>query len=205
MLPILLVLAYSLTAHAAIAAGRPDLALTTLSLIAAGAALRGFLRGGPWRPAAVLALAGGALAGAGDSGALSVLYALPVLINLALGLAFWSSLQAGRTPLITRIAELLGDPITPARSRYTRRVTLAWAVFFALMALTSALLAALAPPALWSLFANGVNYALVGLMFLAEYRLRGVLLDEPTRGGFVGFVRRLTRLDYAALLGKRQP
>ncbi len=60
----------------------------------------------------------------------------------------------------------------PEIAGYTRRVTWAWCVFFAGMALTSVLLFVFAPLSSWSVFNNLLNLPLVVVMYLTEYAWR---------------------------------
>lgn len=99
-------------------------------------------------------------------------------LQLILLLTFGRTLLGGRQALCTRFAEALYGPVTPAHERYTRRVTLAWTLFFAAMALTSTLLFFLAPLALWSVFSNFLTLPLVALMFIAEFAVRRWLLPD---------------------------
>lgn len=87
---------------------------------------------------------------------------------------FGRTLTGGREPLCTRFARTVHAPIilSPQQLLYTRRVTQAWAIFFALVALTSTLLFFFAPLETWSFFANFLTLPLVVLMFVAEYKIR---------------------------------
>lgn len=101
-------------------------------------------------------------------------------MNLILLMTFGRTLMAGRQALCTRFAEALYGPVSAPHEIYTRQVTLAWTLFFAGMAMVSALLFFLAPLALWSVFANFLTLPLVALMFIAEYAVRKrVLSDLP--------------------------
>ena len=79
--------------------------------------------------------------------------------------------------------------MTPDLYRYTRQLTFAWALLLALLAVINLLLALCAVPdgvlaqlghvppvsvtnAQWSLFANVLNYGIVGGFFVVEYLLR---------------------------------
>lgn len=101
-----------------------------------------------------------------------------VAINGLLTLVFGSTLRGARDPLCTRVARLIHGELDAAARRYTRGVTLAWTLFFALMAGVSLLLFAFAPIAVWSVFANLLTWPLVGAMFVAEYGVRMVLLPQ---------------------------
>jgi uncharacterized membrane protein len=119
------------------------------------------------------ALVAGALGLAWYLGADAVF--LPSLaINLLLAWFFGRTLVAGRVPLVTSIARVVRGvaELPPELERYTRAVTAVWCVFFLAMAGVSASLAAFAPLAAWSLFANVATAPLVGAMFAAEYAYR---------------------------------
>ncbi len=85
---------------------------------------------------------------------------------------FGATLLPGRTPLVTELAERLDPGFHPGMAGYTRAVTGAWCLFFAAQLLASLLLLLFAPTAAWSLFVNGLDVALVALMFGAEYGVR---------------------------------
>ena len=78
----------------------------------------------------------------GDPRAVALAVGVPVLLNLVLCFLFARTLRAGSEPLVTRFARAERGGELPAElARYTRRLTAAWAAFFALMAATSAGLA----------------------------------------------------------------
>ena len=81
-------------------------------------------------------------------------------------------LRPGREPLVTRLATHVHGEIPAEITRYTRRVTWAWCVFFAAMTLTSTLLFKFAPLAVWSVFNSLLNLPLVAAMYLVEYAWR---------------------------------
>lgn len=93
---------------------------------------------------------------------------------------FGRTLQQGRTPLVTRFALLAHESVSPRILRYTRGVTLAWTLFFGLMASSSLLLFIALPLSRWALFANVASPLLLLGMFAAEYlvRLRAIPADE---------------------------
>jgi uncharacterized membrane protein len=96
------------------------------------------------------------------------LVALPsIMLNLMMAAAFGLTLRRGRTPLIHQIAgwSMAPEPVSPAFARYLRGQTLAWTIFFTLMAVTSAVLALAAPFAWWSLFVNVLSWPLIGVFF----------------------------------------
>ena len=147
-----------------------------------------------------------------------LLLAPPMLFT---GLAAWMfarSLHDPRGALITRIVgEMEGcgvDGLAPALRRYTRRLSLAWAGVLGLLCAINGLLALVAVPdgalALlgvqapvtisreqWSLFANLLNYGLVGVFFIGEYLLRRTLFTDRPYRNFIGFLRMLGGLGPA--------
>ena len=106
-----------------------------------------------------------------------------------LAIGFGRSLRAGNVALCTRLADKLHGPLNAAEVRYTRRVTLAWTLFFVLMAATIAILYVSSPRALWSAFVNFVTIPLIAAMFAAEYAVRGRVLPHTERHGIWASVR----------------
>jgi uncharacterized membrane protein len=74
-------------------------------------------------------------------------------------------------------------PLTPAEVAYTRRATVAWAVFYALLTLAIAALFFAASPRVWSMFVNFATFGLIALMFFAEHAIRLRMLPHRPRGG----------------------
>ncbi|HKB83963.1 MAG TPA: hypothetical protein VKD04_12275 [Burkholderiales bacterium] len=103
----------------------------------------------------------------------ALLYPVPFLtVYLFLLWLFGRTLRADRRPLITLLATHVHGELPLEIARYTRRVTWAWSVFFAAMALTSVLLFLLEPLPIWSMFNNLLNLPLVVAMYLGEYAWR---------------------------------
>jgi uncharacterized membrane protein len=100
-----------------------------------------------------------------------------------LSLTFARSLAGGRVPLCTYWADLVHGPLPPLVARYTRNTTVAWAVFFALIAATSLSLYVYAPLRVWSAFSYFVTFPLVVLMFVGEYAVRRRVLPPLHRSG----------------------
>ena len=100
-------------------------------------------------------------------------YGLPHAVAYLLLLWYFGrSLRSGREALITRLARKVRGTLSPERERYTRRLTIAWCVFFAAQITLSAALLALAPLDTWSFFVNVLNAPLVAAMFLADLACR---------------------------------
>jgi uncharacterized membrane protein len=106
-----------------------------------------------------------------------------------LGLMFGRSLAGGRVPLCSHWAALIHWPLTPELARYTRSVTAAWTLFFALMTTALVVLFLLAPLPVWSAFANFVAFPLVVAMFGVEYAARIWLLPDMRHAGILAGVR----------------
>jgi uncharacterized membrane protein len=116
-------------------------------------------------------------------------FAQHVAGNLILAAVFGRSLTGDRVPLCSRIAAATHGNLEPRIALYTRRVTLAWTLFFAGTALLSTLLFAFAPIAAWSLFANLLALPLVALMFIVEYLVRLRVLPDVEHGSILDGVR----------------
>jgi uncharacterized membrane protein len=131
--------------------------------------------------------------------AVDFMYLPPVLVNIALMALFGKTLLSGATPLVSRVASLWRGTLDPVVSRYTRRVTIAWTVFFALMALESIGLALFTPVHVWSLFTNFLNYVFVLLLLIIEYQLRFHCLPNHKHLSFRAFCRLLVSTDLRTL------
>lgn len=110
-------------------------------------------------------------------------------INASLALMFGRTLRPGHRPLVTTIAAMAHDQMSPELLRYTRQVTVAWTLFFVANALVSTLLFVFAPIEVWSVFANILSMPLVGAMFLVENEVRKRTLPKRDLVGLFGTVR----------------
>jgi len=177
VLPIAALLAYPLVVHVLILSGLSQVALLALILASLFSLAVGWSlgRSGHWLWAVLYALLG--LAGLASflRGTPEALFLPPILINGFLALVFGASLRPGRAPVIERIMATLefegADP--PAALRvYARTLTTQWTLFFVAVAVTSAVLAAMAPIAVWSLFANILVFVLAAALFALQYGWR---------------------------------
>ncbi len=116
-----------------------------------------------------------------------------VLGHLLLFWWFARTLKPGAKAFITEIAEAVNGTLPDYMVRYSRQVTWAWSLFFAAMALTSALLFALAPLSVWSFFANVLNWPLVLLMFLGEYTYRVRRFPDYAHASLLTNVKAVTK------------
>jgi uncharacterized membrane protein len=119
-------------------------------------------------------------------------------INLAFASLFGKTLLGPGAALITRLALIVHNGVLSERHRrYTRQITLAWALFFLANATLSALLYALAPLETWSVYANLLTAPLVGVMFAVEHLVRMRVLPPEERPSIAEVVR-VWRLRAAA-------
>jgi uncharacterized membrane protein len=107
-------------------------------------------------------------------------FALPVLINLALLAQFAGSLRT--TPIVERFARMQQPSLSTAQVAYCRSVTKVWCCFFVLNAAISASLARFAPLSLWALYNGLLAYLLMGLLGGSEYVVRKFRFREYGSG-----------------------
>jgi uncharacterized membrane protein len=166
---ICVVVTYQLFAHRALAGGGGGSWVAMVPLLAlALLAWRTPLR---W-PGALIAVGAGLWLWTRPGSTPGALLAMHAGVYLGLLWLFARTLRAGREPLVTGIARRVRGVLPPEVAGYTRRVTQAWCVFFACMAVASIVLFRFAPLPVWSLFANLLNPPLVAVMFVGEYLVR---------------------------------
>jgi len=102
-------------------------------------------------------------------------------VHVALGTWFGSTLAAGRQPLISALASRLHGGLTPDLAAYTRRVTVAWTIYFFAMAGLSLALFLGGSFAHWSVLANLLTPVAIASLFVGEYLLRYRLHPEFER------------------------
>lgn len=196
---IALIIGYEVGAHRAVST--PGLEPLGLALVLAPALVLGlgYAARSPRRavllPLAVIAAAGlwlarGALVRHYEWG----LFLEHVLFNSALGYLFGRTLAQGRVPLCTQFAAMVrGTPLAPEIAVYTRRVTVAWTLFFAAIVAVSTVLFATVPIEAWSTFANYLTLPLAALMFIAEHACRRFALPGIRSSGMLESVRAYRR------------
>ena len=152
---------------------------------------------------AVAVLAGlGLQAWQGGGLAPSTLYlAQHVAIHASLAVLFALTLRPGQEPLVTALARRVHGGLTPAMEAYSRKVTLAWSLYFVLLAAVSIGLFLAAPFAVWAVFANLLTPLALVLMFVGEFLLRYRLHPEFERATLAAamnaYARRRTPPDPA--------
>jgi uncharacterized membrane protein len=201
--------AYPLLAHAATVTASARLTLASVVALTLAMLLPGLLAQRPaaWA-AAVFAAAAIVLLVRMDAAAL-VLFLPPVLINVFLAWLFGRTLGSGRPSLIERLVRLLHPPeeeLDPAIAAYATRLTGAWTVLFVTLAGVNLLLALFATPGglleaagmapplavpigTWSLFANLLNYLVVGAFFVAEWVYRRRRFPQQPYRNLLDFLR----------------
>ncbi len=164
----------------------------------------------------VLALAFAALVWlAGSPYAWITLLAPPVVFTALVAWVFARTLRHGQVPLVTRIVRALhaqaGLAVSTEVERYTRGVTVAWALLLVALTLANLVLALLAEPdgvlamlghapawsishAQWSWFANLACWGLLGGFALVEYAVRRRFVGEQPYRNAADFARQLARL-----------
>ncbi len=90
----------------------------------------------------------------------------------ALAFVFGRTLVDGREPLCTRFARIVHGTLPPDVERYTRKVTVAWTLFFVAVCAVACALYAGGFIAAWSLLATLLSPLLIGVMFAVEYVVR---------------------------------
>lgn len=110
-------------------------------------------------------------------------------IHLFLAAAFGSTLRRGHTPLVTAMAARVHRELTPGMVVYTRKLTLAWVIYFIAMAAISLGLYLFASFEAWALFANLLTPIVLVLMFGGEYWLRYRLHPEFERVDIPAMIR----------------
>ena len=125
---------------------------------------------------------------------LAASYGIPHAVTYLLLLwAFARTLFPGRVPLVTKLARVVHGTLAPEIEGYTRRVTVAWSVFFAAQVICSGLLFEFASLEAFSLFVNMLSLPLVVLMFAGEYAYRVTRFPGIPRASVAQTIRALRK------------
>lgn len=103
------------------------------------------------------------------------------VLNLFLLWLFGRTLLQGRDPLVSQISRHINGDLEPEIAVYTRQVTIAWCIYFALQVVVSLLLYVFAPLSAWSFFINVLNLPLLILMFVGEKAYRTARFPDHPR------------------------
>jgi len=79
----------------------------------------------------------------------------------------------------------LHGPLDPSEIAYTRRATLVWFGFYALLAASIVIVFFEASAHVWSLFANFGSFGLMGLLFALDHAIRRRVLPRRPGGGMI--------------------
>lgn len=210
-----LAIAYPLLAHWASEADSGAIAALALADLAVIVLLQPLAARRGWAWALLALVLAGLVALARSAYAQLPLLAPPMVFTAVLAWWFGRSLRPHRVAVITKIVAGL-DRTTPERLpprllRYTRRLTAAWAGLLAGLSLANGVLALVAVPggvlarlghppawsigqAQWSLFANLLDYGIVGGFFLGEYVIRRRLFPDRPYRNLAEFLQRLAGL-----------
>jgi len=154
-----------------------------------------------WWPLAVLSFAAAvfyiATGAHGRIGLLAVNGLSAATINLLLLWLFGRTLLPGREALISQISRRINGHLKPEIAAYTRRVTVAWCIFFTAQVVVSLLLYLLAPVAVWSLFINVLNVPLLALMLVGEKAYRTARFPHHPKTSILKAIEVYSR-DFAA-------
>lgn len=188
-----LALAYAVLAHVSTAQGGHGTLGALLAIGPVGLVALIFL----WRSRHVLGLAAWLLAVA-----LVAAFWLPLKAHFVwlyliqqvglyglLGVYFGRTLVPGGVPLCTQMALHAHGVLSAAALRYTRRVTVAWSLLFAMITLALMILFCTAPLRVWSAFASFGAPMLMVLMFALENRVRRLALPDVEHVGIIATLR----------------
>jgi uncharacterized membrane protein len=213
---ITLAIGFPLIAHAAVVSRNGSLTIVSLAMLTLLVMLPRLVRwnGAAWAMVPVVVAALVLLWRA--HAAWLPLYASPVLVSFAIAWVFGQTLARGEVPLIERLVRLLheSDDLRPDIRAYARSVTVAWTLLTTVLGLLNLTLALVAEPdgvllmmgirppftvhvETWSLFANFLNYVIVGAFFVVEHLYRDSRFPEQRYRNVLDFLRR------AAAVGPR--
>lgn len=121
----------------------------------------------------------------------TILYIPPLIVSVFLVWLFGRSLIGDRLSIISEVAKAYHGELPPQLAIYTRRLTLTWAVYFALFAISVFYLGFVSQGSRWSFYINLVNYVIIATLLVGEYLLRISLFKDLEHPSFIGFIRLL--------------
>lgn len=211
---LLLGCSYPPLAHLAALSGRPGLIAASIGWLLLLVLLPELRR----RSLAAWVLLAAGLAGlyaiTGSAAPLRMQFLPPILMFGFMAWVFGHTLRPGRMPLIESIIRALngpGDDLDADVLGYARRLTAVWTALFVCLGVINTVLALCAEPdgllltfglqpvvtvplSLWSLFANVLNYLLVGALFVVEFMYRQRRFPQQPYRGLLDFTRRVASL-----------
>jgi uncharacterized membrane protein len=129
-----------------------------------------------------------------------IAYAPPLAAFAFMAFFFYRTLRPGSEPLITRVARKEHADLSPAIVRYTRMLTWAWSISFAVLFGLSLLLARVLAFDAWSRWVQGLGYLLPGAFFLGEYVYRHYCFPERTHGSLLLLISNILTVSKEAAL-----
>lgn len=105
----------------------------------------------------------------------------PVLVSMVMLSVFGLSLRHPPSA-IERIARLQDPDLPPEAIAYTRKVTVAWCVFFIVNGSIALATALWAPDRVWALYNGLISYVLMGLLFAGEWLVRRRVRRQDLHG-----------------------
>ena len=136
--------------------------------------LLGALRLAATKQRGYILLALGAFALAAVTGFFNAAWPLhwyPVFVNASLLVLFGVTLRSGM-PMVERLARLREKDLPPHAVAYTRKVTVAWCVFFVVNGLVAAGTCLWASEKVWALYNGAIAYVLMGVFGGIELLVR---------------------------------
>jgi uncharacterized membrane protein len=121
-----------------------------------------------------------------------------------LATVFGVTLLPGHTPLISRVADLVHGPLSKQVEIYTRHVTMAWTLFFAIMTGLPLIVFIFAPHHLLFLLTNIVTMTLMASMLFAEYIVRCRTIPVGERSGMMEGLRAYFHYSGKTAMSKQQ-
>ncbi len=220
----MLALAYPVAAHIAVARHSAPLAIASVIFLVTLILLPGLARGSRAAWLAVPAVIAGIFLLIRSGAELLPLYAPPVLFTGFMAWVFGRTLAPGKTPLIERFAQLMhepGKPMDTAIRNYARRLTGIWTVLLATLSAVNLVLALLAvpsgllnaagiepfmpvPQAVWSLFANVLNYVILAAFVAAEHLYRRHRFPQEPYRNILRFIGQVIALGPRLFAESRQ-
>lgn len=196
MIQIGLLLAYPLLAHIGIIYKQPPLLTAAIIFLAMGVFWNGMLarRLSSWL--VVMCVTTVALLLNFLSSSVFMLYVPPVVVPLLLGWGFVRSLLPGQVPLVTEIGDRARGPLSESMQRYTRGVTVLWAVCLWAMASWALLIPIFGTLEMWSFFTNVVNQVVVAVVFVGEFIYRKYRFKDHDHPRFWEYLRIVFRAQH---------
>lgn len=186
---IALVVLYPLLVHLSILLGLPLLLVLALWSLAVGLFYQGLKKRDrfSWIFISIFTLA--LIPFAVFDIALYLLYVPPIVLPLLLAVVFASTLLPGKEALVTAIGEAAKGPLGNDMRRYTKGVTILWAVFCFAMMIEDIVLAVFASEHLWSWMTSIVNYLMIAVLFLGEFYYRKWRFPQYEHPNLIDYIK----------------